>query len=88
MSSKTSRAPSKRSNPSVFSRRQTKTANQHLTSEVIAADIAAFKKRGGRIEVLGNTPYRPHLASTTFRSNVKAKRNAASTTVAKKTARA
>lgn len=90
MSSKPTPAPatSKRSNPSVFSRRQTKTANQHLTSEVIAADIAAFKKRGGRIEVLGTTPYRPHLASTTFRSNVKATQKTASGTADKNTARA
>ncbi len=28
-----------------------------LTSERIAADIAAFNKAGGRIEVLGNTPF-------------------------------
>jgi hypothetical protein len=28
-----------------------------LTSERIAADIAAFNKSGGRIEVLGNTPF-------------------------------
>lgn len=88
MSSKPTRTPSKRSNPSIFSRRQTKGQSQHLTSEAIAADIAAFKKRGGRIEVLGNTPYRPHLASTTFRSNVKSKRKAATATAAKSTARA
>lgn len=29
---------------------------QPLTSERIAADLAAFRKAGGRIEVLGNTP--------------------------------
>ena len=28
-----------------------------LTSDRIAADIAAFNKAGGRIEVLGNTPF-------------------------------
>ncbi|WP_066097274.1 hypothetical protein [Xanthomonas massiliensis] len=28
---------------------------QPLTSERIAADLAAFRKSGGRIEVLGNT---------------------------------
>lgn len=28
-----------------------------LTSERIAADIAAFNKAGGHIEVLGNTPF-------------------------------
>lgn len=29
-----------------------------LTSERIAADIAAFNRAGGHIEVLGNTPFR------------------------------
>ena len=28
----------------------------HLTHERIADDLKAFRKRGGRIEVLGNTP--------------------------------
>lgn len=37
----------------------------HLTSQRIAADLAAFKKAGGRIEVLGNTPLRPYSARTT-----------------------
>lgn len=32
-------------------------AKSALTSERIAADIAAFNKAGGRIEVLGNTPF-------------------------------
>ena len=35
----------------------------HLTSQRIAADLAAFKKAGGRIEVLGNTPLRPYTTS-------------------------
>lgn len=29
-----------------------------LDHQTIAADIAAFRKRGGRIEVMGNTPMR------------------------------
>ncbi|MCL7713973.1 hypothetical protein [Stenotrophomonas mori] len=39
---------------------------QHLTRERIAADMAAFRKAGGEIEVLGNTPFRskPPAAST------------------------
>lgn len=37
-----------------------------LSSETIAADIAAFRKDGGRIEVLGNTPFRTNV--TPFRS--------------------
>lgn len=39
---------------------------QHIKnaeSEQIAADIAAFKKRGGKIEKLGNTPLRPSKVS-------------------------
>jgi hypothetical protein len=39
----------------------------HLTSQRIAADLAAFKKSGGRIEVLGNTPLRPYTSRTTSR---------------------
>ncbi len=67
----------KRSHPSVFSRSRTQAASRYLNSEVIATDIAAFKKRGGHIEVLGNTAGRSRLASTTFRSNVKSKRQTA-----------
>lgn len=71
---------SKRNNLSITKSRQTKTAGRHLTSEIIAADIAEFKKRGGRIEVLGNTPARSHQASTTFRSNTKPSPKAKATT--------
>lgn len=39
----------------------------HLTSQRIASDLAAFKKSGGRIEVLGNTPLRPYTSRTTSR---------------------
>lgn len=38
------------------------TSTSHLTSQRIAADLAAFKKSGGRIEVLGNTPLRPYTS--------------------------
>lgn len=44
----------------------------HLTSQRIAADLAAFKKRGGRIEVLGNTPLRPYTSRTTSRKTAAA----------------
>lgn len=42
-----------------------------LTSERIAADIAAFNKSGGRIEVLGNTPFhhRPKEADKPAKAN-------------------
>ena len=57
----TSPAPLRRSNTS-------KGASFHITSESIAADLAAFRKQGGRIEVLGNTPLRAHVSSP-FRSS-------------------
>ncbi len=66
----------KRSSSSAFSRRSSMAASRHLTSEIIASDIAVFKQCGGRIEVLGNTAFRTSLPSTTFRSNVKSKRKA------------
>lgn len=45
---------------------------RNLDSAVIAADIAAFRKRGGRIEVLGNTPLRTDSNINAFRSSGKA----------------
>lgn len=39
---------------------------QSLDHETIADDLAAFRKGGGRIEVLGNTPLRSHTSP--FRS--------------------
>lgn len=41
---------------------------QSATHQSIAADIAEFRKRGGRIEVLGTTPMRTHVTSP-FRSS-------------------
>lgn len=82
MSNKPSGA-NKRSNLSLSSGRQAKTPGRHLTSEIIAADIAEFKKHGGRIEVLGNTPSRSHLASTAFRSNTKPEQKASTAKTAK-----
>ncbi len=76
----------KRSSPSASSRRKAKTTGQQLTSEGIAADIAAFLKRGGQIEVLGNTSSRSLPTSTAFRSNPKAKRKATPVHASKKAA--
>lgn len=76
MSSESTSA-TKRSTPSAFSRNRAKTASRHLTSEVIAADIAAFKKRGGSIEVLGNTCHRYGVAATALRSSEASKTKAA-----------
>lgn len=55
----------------------------HLTSQRIAADLAAFKKAGGRIEVLGNTPLRP-LSYSARSSARKAAPTAKSAKAAKK----
>ena len=40
-----------------------------LTHERIADDLKAFRKRGGRIEVLGNTPLRNANNASPFRSS-------------------
>lgn len=47
---------------------QSTVTNRTFTHQSIAADIAEFRKRGGRIEVLGNTPLRRD-APTPFRSS-------------------
>lgn len=92
MSSKPT-STAKHSNSSAFSRSRgkVKAASRHLTSEIIADDIAAFKKSGGHIEVMGNSPYRSHAAATAATaasSNAASKRKTATTDqAAKKTAR-
>ena len=53
-----------------------------LTHEVVAGDIAAFRKAGGQIEVLGHTPFRPASAS---RSSAKAPTPVAGATASKTT---
>ena len=58
----TSPAPLRRSNTS-------KGASFHITSESIAADLAAFRKQGGRIEMLGNTPLRPSTTAFTSKGD-------------------
>ena len=78
-----STSATKRSSPSAFSRRSSMATSRHLTSEIIASDIVAFKQRGGRIEVLGNTASRSSLPSTTFRSSVKSEPSAATADPAK-----
>ena len=56
----------------------------HLTSQRIAADLATFKKSGGRIEVLGNTPLRPYTSRTTGRKTAAATTPTAPAAKAKK----
>ncbi|MEN1940724.1 hypothetical protein WCE41_06640 [Luteimonas sp. MJ246] len=60
-------APLRRSSSS-----RANSAATHLTSQRIAADLASFKKSGGRIEVLGNTPLRPYTSRTTSRKTTAA----------------
>lgn len=61
---------------SLFRSGRGKAPGRTLTSATIAADIAAFKKRGGRIEILGVTPYRAHVSSA-FRSRANTQGKAA-----------
>ncbi len=62
-SSHTAKAPARRRAAS-----RAKDANNGITSESIAADLAAFRKEGGRIDVLGTTPIRRQVRGTAFRS--------------------
>lgn len=61
------------SSPQLRRTSTSKTASFDITSESIAADLATFRKRGGRIEVLGNTPLRANV--TAFRSKGNAPHN-------------
>ncbi|MEO7065502.1 MAG: hypothetical protein ABI114_01210 [Rhodanobacter sp.] len=82
-SASTTASASKPSAQAAFSRGRAKAANWHLTSEGIAADVAAFKKRGGRIEVLGTTPLRSHVAPAASQSAAKSKSAATTAPAAK-----
>ena len=62
MSSKPNPSPS---SSQTFSRQKAKPGDRALTSEAILDDIAEFKKRGGRIDVLGNTPLRTNTSAAT-----------------------
>ena len=53
----------------------------HLTHERIADDLKAFRKRGGRIEVLGNTPLRVNVTAFRSKGNTQRKQAAAQTAV-------
>lgn len=83
MSRQPTQTASKRSNPShLFGASKGKNSRRGMTSADIASDIAAFKKSGGRIEVLDNTPLRSHQP-TTFRSRATMQRNARGKTATK-----
>lgn len=69
MSSKPQSSPAQKiSNSRTFQRQKAKPGARVLTSEAILDDIAEFKKRGGRIDVLGNTAFRAKSTSTAFTS--------------------
>ncbi len=69
MSSNANQTATKGNNPSpLFGPSKNKNVGRGITSNTIAADIAAFKKNGGRIEVLGNTPLRVHVPAVTSRT--------------------
>lgn len=75
MSRKSTQADSKPSSPShLFASGRGKNQNRSITSDHIAEQIADFKKHGGRIEVIGNTPLRANV--TAFRSKGNTQRNA------------
>lgn len=55
-------------NSQTFQTQKAKPGNRVLTSEAIHDDIAEFKRRGGRIDVLGNTPLRTTSPAANSRS--------------------
>jgi len=57
-----------------------------VTSERIAADLAAFRKSGGKIEVLGNTKVFKNVGPMTSSSKTAKAKKAAATAAAKKRA--
>ena len=65
------KASSKHSIPSTQTRRNSagKSSSLEITSQSIATDLAAFRKQGGRIEVLGNTPLRPSTTVSSSKGN-------------------
>jgi hypothetical protein len=68
--------------------RQSKAKDQSrsMTSETIADDLLAFRKQGGRVEVLGITPLRMHVNVTTSRSKAGASKTSTSKTTPAKAA--
>ncbi|KAF1717683.1 hypothetical protein CSC74_01810 [Pseudoxanthomonas yeongjuensis] len=69
------KATSTRSTPSPRTRRssQGKDPGLNITSQSIASDLVAFRKQGGRIEVLGNTPLRANVAAFSSKANTQHK---------------
>ncbi len=77
MSSTPTKRASRPNNPShLFASQKARNRTQTMTSSTIAEHLAAFKKSGGRIEVLGTTPFRARSQSNAFRSKATAQRKA------------
>ncbi|MGY0798844.1 hypothetical protein ACW7G0_07310 [Lysobacter sp. A286] len=79
----------KSNNPShLFASNSSKNKNQNrsITSDHIADQLAAFKKGGGRIEVLGNTPLRANVTAFRSKGNSKRKPSTAADKAASKAA--
>ena len=51
-----------------MARKPTQSVGDSATHQSIASDLADFRKRGGKIEKLGDTPLRS-FATSPFRSN-------------------
>ncbi len=85
MSSKRTARATQRNNPShLFASSRGKSQTGSMTSDTIAGDLAAFKKSGGRIEVLGTTPIRANISSFRSRGNAQSKRATTAKPAAKK----
>lgn len=70
------KATSTRSTPTPKIRRTTsqgKGPGLNITSQSIASDLTAFRKQGGRIEVLGNTPLRTNATAFSSKGNTQRK---------------
>ena len=69
------KATSTCSTPTPQARRssQSKGPGLNITSQSIASDLVAFRKQGGRIEVLGNTPLRANVTAFSSKGNTQRK---------------
>ena len=70
--------------PQVKQTSSSKTAGLDITSDSIASDLVAFRKHGGRIEVLGNTPMRVNVTAFSSKGNTQRKTAAAAAPAAAK----
>ena len=62
-------APRHSSSPQIKHGSPNKGAGMNITSQSIASDLVAFRKQGGRIEVLGNTPLRANVTAFSSKAN-------------------